>query len=204
MGDAIVRQRPEAVVRIDGQVDPHIWMDVSLWLQGVDVVVAEQDPDSYVDKVMQLANVDSITMTIEPFYTQLDMIMKSFGNMLTSMILGALLVMIVLYLFLNDFRSALLVSISITNTGNYDGEEIVQLYVQDLVGSLTRPIKELKDFKKIPLSKGESRKVQFNITVEKLKFVGSDLVYTVEPGDFKVFIGPDSENFKEAGFTLLN
>ncbi|MCK5135418.1 MAG: glycoside hydrolase family 3 C-terminal domain-containing protein [Bacteroidales bacterium] len=96
------------------------------------------------------------------------------------------------------------VSISVKNTGDYDGEEVVQLYVRDMVGSLTRPVKELRAFKKISVPRGEEHKLHFSLTREDLKFVGGDLEYIAEPGDFKVFIGPDSENLKEAGFTLKN
>lgn len=92
------------------------------------------------------------------------------------------------------------VSISLRNTGNFDGEEVVQLYIQDMVASLTRPVKELKAFKKIFLTKGDEVTVQFTITSEALKFINGNLDYIAEPGDFKVLIGPDSERLKEAGF----
>ena len=97
---------------------------------------------------------------------------------------------------------------TVTNTGNYDGEETVQLYIQDLVGSVVRPVKELKGFQKVFLKKGESRQVSFTIDVEKLKFYAlprhndSELKYIYESGDFKVYIGGDSQNVKEAGFRL--
>jgi beta-glucosidase len=94
------------------------------------------------------------------------------------------------------------VSIPIRNTGSFDGEEIVQLYIRDMVASLTRPVKELKAFKKISLPRGEEATVQFEITVEDLKFVNGNLDYVAEPGDFKVMVGPDSERLKEAVFTL--
>jgi beta-glucosidase len=96
------------------------------------------------------------------------------------------------------------VSISVKNTGNFDGEEIVQLYIRDIVASITRPVKELKAFKKILLPKGDEATVQFIITIEDLKFINGNLDYIAEPGDFKVLIGPDSERLKEAGFTLKN
>src|SRR5690606_7264278 len=91
-------------------------------------------------------------------------------------------------------------SISVTNTGNYDGEEIVQLYIRDLVGSVTRPVKELKGFQKIFLKKGESRDVRFEISVEDLKFYNNELEFVAEPGDFKLFIGTNSSDAKEAEF----
>lgn len=84
-------------------------------------------------------------------------------------------------------------SVTLTNTGNYDGAEVVQLYIRDLVGSMTRPVKELKGFQKIFLKKGESRKVTFNISPEDLKFYNADLVYDWEPGDFEIMIGTNSE-----------
>ncbi|MBS1562886.1 MAG: glycoside hydrolase family 3 C-terminal domain-containing protein, partial [Bacteroidetes bacterium] len=93
-------------------------------------------------------------------------------------------------------------SVTVTNTGNYDGEETVQLYIRDLVGSVTRPVKELKGFQKIWLKKGESRKISFTITTEDLKFYNSALKYIYEPGEFRVFIGTNSRDVKEAGFTL--
>jgi beta-glucosidase len=93
-------------------------------------------------------------------------------------------------------------TITITNAGNYDGEETVQLYIQDLVGSVVRPVKELKDFQKIFLKKGESKQLTFTISIDKLKFYGADLKYAAEPGDFKVYIGGNSRDVKEARFIL--
>ncbi|HEU4555956.1 MAG TPA: beta-glucosidase BglX [Chitinophaga sp.] len=94
------------------------------------------------------------------------------------------------------------VSVKVSNTGNYDGEEVVQLYIRDKVGSVTRPVKELKGFKKIFLKKGESQTVSFTITVDDLKFYDKDMQWTYEPGDFTVFVGPDSRNAQGADFTL--
>lgn len=93
-------------------------------------------------------------------------------------------------------------SITVTNNGNYDGEEVVQLYIRDMIGSIARPVKELKGFQKIMLKKGESKEVGFTISVEDLKFYNSDLQYIAEPGEFKIFIGGNSEDVKEANFTL--
>lgn len=95
------------------------------------------------------------------------------------------------------------VTVKVTNSGNYDGEEVVQLYVQDLVGSITRPVKELKAFQKIFLKKGESRNVQFTITDNDLKFYNSELKFASEPGGFKIYTGTNSKEVKEASFTLL-
>lgn len=93
-------------------------------------------------------------------------------------------------------------SVTLSNTGNYDGEETVQLYIQDVVGSVVRPVKELKGFQKIFLKKGESKQVSFTIDVNKLRFYNAELRYIYEPGDFKVYIGGSSQDVKEAGFKL--
>ena len=94
------------------------------------------------------------------------------------------------------------VNVTVTNTGNYDGEEVVQLYIRDLVGSVTRPVKQLRGFQKIFLHKGESKTVTFVLTNEDLKFYDINMKYTSEPGDFKVFTGPNSRDVQEAGFKL--
>ena len=102
----------------------------------------------------------------------------------------------------------IIATITVTNSGNYDGEETVQMYIQDFVASVVRPVKELKGFEKIFLRKGESKQVQFRIDVNKLKFYsqrsGSDVEpkYIYEPGDFKVYIGGNSQDVKESRFTL--
>ncbi len=94
------------------------------------------------------------------------------------------------------------ISTVVTNTGNYDGHEIVQLYVRDLVGSVTRPVKELKGFRKVFLPKGDAQKVSFVLTPEDLAFTRADNTWGVEPGEFEVFIGPDSRNVKSVRFNL--
>ena len=94
-------------------------------------------------------------------------------------------------------------TISVTNAGNKDGKEVVQLYIRDLVGTSTRPVKELKGFKKVALKAGETKSVSFDITVNDLKYYNYDLKYVAEPGEFKVFIGGNSRDVKEAGFKLL-
>jgi len=94
-------------------------------------------------------------------------------------------------------------SVTVTNTGDKNGKEVVQLYIRDLVGSSTRPVKELKGFQKIELKAGESKTVSFDITVNDLKYYNYDLKYVAEPGDFKVFIGGNSRDVKEADFKLL-
>jgi beta-glucosidase len=87
-------------------------------------------------------------------------------------------------------------SINLTNSGKYDGAEIVQLYIQDLVGSITRPVKELKGFQKVFLKAGETQTVTFTITPEDLKFYNSDLIYDWEPGEFSIMIGGNSSDVK--------
>ena len=93
-------------------------------------------------------------------------------------------------------------SVTVTNTGKRDGAEVVQLYIRDLVGSITRPVKELKGFEKIFLKAGESKTVTFKITPELLRFYDYDLKQVAEPGDFDVMIGGDSRNVRSARLTL--
>jgi len=93
-------------------------------------------------------------------------------------------------------------SIQVSNTGSYDGEEVVQLYIRDKVGSVTRPVKELKGFKKIFLEKGKSTTVTFTIRMEDLKFYDKDMQWTAEPGEFTVFVGTNSRDVQAADFTL--
>lgn len=94
-------------------------------------------------------------------------------------------------------------SVTVTNTGNVDATEIVQLYIRDLVASVSRPVKELKGFERITLKAGESRKVTFAITPETLKFYNYDLKYILEPGDFNIMVGPNSRDLKTAKLTVL-
>ncbi|HEV7333770.1 MAG TPA: beta-glucosidase BglX [Flavisolibacter sp.] len=93
-------------------------------------------------------------------------------------------------------------TVRVSNTGNFDGEEVVQLYIWDRVASVTQPVKKLKGFQKIALKKGESRDVTFRITQEDLKFFNSDLKWVAEPGAFTLYIGTNSSDVKEAAFTL--
>jgi beta-glucosidase len=97
----------------------------------------------------------------------------------------------------------LIIRVKVENTGNYDGEEVVQLYIQDLAASVTRPVKELKGFKKIFLKKGEEKEISFIITEEVLRFTGPDNKPISEPGYFKVFVGNDSGNVIESKFELI-
>jgi beta-glucosidase len=94
------------------------------------------------------------------------------------------------------------VSVDVKNTGNYDGEEVVQLYIRDLVGSVARPVKELKGFEKVLIRKGETKTVNFEIGVEDLKFYNTDLKWVAEKGDFQVMVGTNSDDVKKANFVL--
>ena len=86
------------------------------------------------------------------------------------------------------------VSVSVTNTGNYDGDEVVQMYIRDKVSSVTRPVKELKGYQRIFLKKGETKKVDFNINKETLAFYDINMKYCVEPGEFKIMTGSSSDD----------
>lgn len=94
--------------------------------------------------------------------------------------------------------------VTVTNTGDYDGEEVVQLYIYDRVASVTQPLKKLKGFQKVFLKSKESREVAFPISIEELKFFNTDLKWIAEPGEFKVYIGTNSASVKEAAFFLMN
>lgn len=94
------------------------------------------------------------------------------------------------------------VTVDLANTGNYDGSEVAQLYVRDVVGSNTRPVRELKGFQKVFLKKGEKKTLTFNLTEEDLKFFDNNLKFIAEPGDFEVFIGGDSNATLQGKFQL--
>lgn len=89
-------------------------------------------------------------------------------------------------------------TVTVTNTGKYSGKEVVQLYIRDLVGSVTRPVSELKGFQKIELNAGESREVTFEIGTDLLKFYNYDLKHVWEPGEFEIMIGGNSRDVKKA------
>jgi beta-glucosidase len=95
-------------------------------------------------------------------------------------------------------NQTLTATVTVTNDGSVDGKEVVQLYIRDLVGSITRPVKELKGFQKIDLKAGESRKVSFAITPNDLKFYNADLRYDWESGDFMIMVGGNSRDVKSA------
>lgn len=97
----------------------------------------------------------------------------------------------------------LVASVIVKNTGQRDGETVVQLYIRDVVGSLSRPVKELKNFQKIMLKAGEEKAVHFSIDENDLKFFNAQLEYAAEPGEFRVQIGLDSQDVKEQSFELL-
>lgn len=97
---------------------------------------------------------------------------------------------------------SLVVSCEVKNTGNREGSEIVQLYIRDVVGSITRPVRELKAFDKIRLKPGESKVVSFTLSKTDLSFYNQDLVFVAELGDFTVYVGADSQTKNEAKFTL--
>lgn len=98
----------------------------------------------------------------------------------------------------------LTVTLNLKNTGRYDGTEVVQLYVQDKVGSVTRPVKELKAFQRVDLKAGESKKVTFSLPVAELAFWGLDMHYSVEPGAFKLWAGTNSEEGLTADFEVVS
>lgn len=86
------------------------------------------------------------------------------------------------------------ISVNVTNTGNYDGEEVVQLYIRDLFGKVVRPIKELKGFQKVFIKKGETKTINFTLSPENLKFYDDELNFDWEGGDFDIMVGTDSQN----------
>lgn len=96
----------------------------------------------------------------------------------------------------------LTVSVDVTNTGSRDGDEIVQLYVRDLVGSVSRPVQELKGFERVTIKKGETKTVSFTLTPDDLKFYNQELEYKYEPGEFDVMVGPNCRDVQTLRFTL--
>jgi len=99
-------------------------------------------------------------------------------------------------------NSTITVTVPVTNAGSRDATEVVQLYIRDMVGSVSRPVKELKDFKRVTLKAGETQTVTFTIDAEKLKFYNSELVYDCEPGEFQVMVGTNSRDTQSQSFTL--
>ena len=95
------------------------------------------------------------------------------------------------------------VTVTVSNTGNRAGDEIVQLYIRDLVSSVTRPIMELKDFKRVSLAPGESKNVEFTITPDKLSFLNLNMKTVVEPGWFDVMVGTSSVKYQTAKLEVV-
>jgi len=93
-------------------------------------------------------------------------------------------------------------TVTITNTGKFAGQETAELYIRDMIGSVTRPLKELKGFKKVFLQPGESKTIVFTVNTDDLKFYDINMKYIYEPGDFKLFIGTSSQDVKEADFKV--
>lgn len=100
-------------------------------------------------------------------------------------------------------EGTLKVSVDVSNTGKYDGNEVVQLYIRDLFASRVRPVKELKDFQKVFLSEGKKQTVTFEIPVSELGFYGTDLKYIVEQGEFQLWVGGDSTRGLSSKFTVI-
>ena len=99
--------------------------------------------------------------------------------------------------------ATLTASVTLKNTGQRDGETVVQLYLRDVAASMSRPVKSLKNFEKVMLKAGEQKEVQFILSEDDLKFYNADLKYVAEPGEFDVQIGLDSENVQQNSFQLL-
>lgn len=93
--------------------------------------------------------------------------------------------------------------IELVNNGPYDALETVQLYIQDPVASVTRPIKELKAFQQVKIKNGESKQVSFTLSEKDLEFLNAEMDYVVEPGSFRVYIGPNAKEGVEAEFNYI-
>ncbi|MBK8855042.1 MAG: glycoside hydrolase family 3 C-terminal domain-containing protein [Saprospiraceae bacterium] len=104
---------------------------------------------------------------------------------------------------LYSLKENVVVTVEIQNTGNYPGEEVVQLYIRDLVSSVTRPVKELKGFQKVFLKKGEKKTLSFTLTPNDLSFYNQNMEWVIEPGDFEIFIGGDSDTQNKVKITIL-
>jgi beta-glucosidase len=95
------------------------------------------------------------------------------------------------------------VAVEVENVGRRAGDEVVQLYIRDVAASMTRPVKELKGFQRITLQPGEKKRVLFVLTGEQLGFWNREMHFVVEPGEFKVMVGPNSEDLTEAKFEVV-
>jgi beta-glucosidase len=99
-----------------------------------------------------------------------------------------------------DGHGSIVASVKVTNTGEYDGDEIVQMYLHQQTGRVARPVKELKGFQRIHLKSGESKRVSFTITPDMLKYYDNQLQYIAEPGKYDVMIGTNSEDLQSQSF----
>lgn len=95
------------------------------------------------------------------------------------------------------------VSVKVKNTGDYDGQEVVQMYIRDDISSVSRPILELKGFKKIFLKKGETKTVEFDISPEELRFFDRNMNEAVEPGKFIIYVGKSSIDLKSIELNVI-
>lgn len=102
-----------------------------------------------------------------------------------------------------NFREVMEVSVTVENLGDRAAEEVVQLYTRDLLGSVTRPVKELKAFRKVSLGAGERKTVTFELTAADLEFYDIDMNFLAEPGRFRVMVGPHSADLQVAEFMLV-
>jgi beta-glucosidase len=100
-------------------------------------------------------------------------------------------------------RGLVTVSVDVKNTGNRKGAEVVQLYIRDDYSSITRPVKELKGFKKIWLDPGQSQTVSFTINQESLSFYDKDMKWIIEPGDFTIMVGTSSDKTQEIKLSIV-
>ena len=98
----------------------------------------------------------------------------------------------------------LTVTFDLENTGKYEGTEVAQLYVQDMIGSVTRPVKELKRFTRVTLKPGEKKTVSFELPISELAFWNIDMIKTVEPGDFALWVAPDSQSGEKNLFKVVD
>ena len=102
-----------------------------------------------------------------------------------------------------EIDTSITISVEVTNTGDVKGEEIVQLYIQDVVGEVVRPIKELKGFEKVMLHPGETKTISFTITEEQLRYHHCDLQYKSDRGAFIAYIGSNSQDVQALPFYLV-
>jgi beta-glucosidase len=93
--------------------------------------------------------------------------------------------------------------VDLENVGKRAGDEVVQLYIQDIAASMTRPVKELKGFERVTLGPGEKKRIEFVVQSEHLGFYNRLMRFVVEPGEFKVMVGPNSQDVIEASFQVV-